>query len=78
MRRIVMTAGILDGHCWASVGNVVLAHRPKHLRLARRVFTCVRKDRREATLKERILDRRRELGEEGVLQIAHDHPDKIG
>ena len=32
----------------------------------------------KAELKERVLDPRRELGEEGVVQVAHDHPDQIG
>ncbi len=59
-------------------GDVVFAHRPQHLRLTRRVFIGIRQDRRKATLKQRVLDARRELGEERIVQIAHDHADEIG
>ena len=59
-------------------GDIVLAKRPQHLGLPRRVFVGVGEDRREAQLIKCVLDPRGELGEERVGEIADDHADKVG
>jgi len=59
-------------------GDIVLLHRLQHLRLPRRVVAGIGQDRGEAALEQRILDARRQLGKEGIVEIAHDHADQVG